>query len=216
MRPTAFPAAPFGAGDIAWRGSLETVGKFYINQNWQYGWNITVLSDRSTSTTIGSLRSNPPDTIFRTSSPPPGCAVRRGRGFFDLSGYHFQTETAYVDSARIRTPYRCWTITAPLRSIRTIATASAARRRGVERGKHHPHRGALSIGGDTAVRQSLGVMSTCTNYQPGTASTDCLLRGIARIIARHGEFSWQRRIVDPIGEVGRRSRSPASPESRPS
>ena len=46
QEPEAFLASPYGAGDRDFRGSLETTGLFYINQNWRWGWDIALLSDK--------------------------------------------------------------------------------------------------------------------------------------------------------------------------
>ncbi len=42
----------------------------------------------------------------------------------------------------------------------------------------------------------------CTNYVPGQATGDCLLRGLGGDYTRvTAEASWQRKYIDPIGEV---------------
>ena len=46
QEPDAFLQPPYGAGNRDFRGSLETTGLFYINQNWRWGWDIALLSDK--------------------------------------------------------------------------------------------------------------------------------------------------------------------------
>ena len=47
-----------------------------------------------------------------------------------------------------------------------------------------------------------GLYEFCQNYRPGTQVGDCLLRGIGGQQTRAtADVSWQRKFVDPIGEV---------------
>jgi len=47
-----------------------------------------------------------------------------------------------------------------------------------------------------------GLYDICTNYVPGQAVGDCLLRGLGGDYTRATvEASWQRKYIDPIGEV---------------
>ena len=45
-QPGAFPAFPYGAGDLRLRGAIESSGNFFLNDMWQFGWNGTWMSDK--------------------------------------------------------------------------------------------------------------------------------------------------------------------------
>ena len=67
QQPLLFPAYPYGAGDQRARGSVETKGNFFLNQDWQFGWNATWLSENSSPTTTSFRASISAITISRTS-----------------------------------------------------------------------------------------------------------------------------------------------------
>jgi LPS-assembly protein len=88
---SAYLPAPFGPGEKDARGSLETAGRFYINDRWRYGWDIALLSDKwflqnykikseSVATNYISLEST--STVYLQG--------QGDRSFFDLRGYYFQ------------------------------------------------------------------------------------------------------------------------------
>ncbi len=45
QNPSLFLPAPYGSGDLRLRGSIESVGQFYINDKWTFGWDLTAVSD---------------------------------------------------------------------------------------------------------------------------------------------------------------------------
>jgi LPS-assembly protein len=203
MRPSEFQAAPFGAGNHAWRGSLETEGRFYLNENWKYGWDLTFLTDRFYLNDYRLTSFDPTKYYFQDVVSTAYLRGQEGRGFFDLSGYHFQTTTAYVDQRQDPNAL-------PVLDYNRTFAVDPARSSGIG-GELTVDLNAANVNRTEALYQSVGtqqfdsaygVYSTCANYKPGTATGDCLLRGIAGDYARATtQFSWQRRIVDPIGEV---------------
>ena len=134
-----------------------------------------------------------------------------GRGFFDLSGYHFQTTSAYRRSAPgTDRGARCSTITGPSRSIRTEAAGIGGEVTVDLNAANVNRTEALyqSVGAAAVRQRSYNLYSVCETRSsapttPAATSPDnCLLRGIAGDYARAtGQVSWQRKIVDPIGEV---------------
>ena len=171
--------------------------------NWKYGWDITVLSDRFYLNDYRLTAFDPSRYYFQDIVSSAYLRGQEGRGFFDLSGYHFQTETAYVDQRQDPNAV-------PVLDYHRTFAIDPDHSNGLG-GEVTVELNAANVNRTEALYQSVGtqqfdkafgVISTCTNYKPGTASTDCLLRGIAGDYARAtAQFSWQRRIVDPIGEV---------------
>src|SRR5208283_3937796 len=46
QNPAVFPVSPYGSGSQSARGSLESKGDFYIADEWKFGWEFTLLSDK--------------------------------------------------------------------------------------------------------------------------------------------------------------------------
>ena len=46
QNPTVFPLSPYGSGNQSLRGSFESKGQFYIADQWKFGWEFTLLSDK--------------------------------------------------------------------------------------------------------------------------------------------------------------------------
>jgi LPS-assembly protein len=88
---SAFLPSPFGPGDRDGRGSIETTGRFNINEHWRYGWDVALLSDKwflqnfkikSESLVSNYVSLESTSTIFLQG--------QGDRSFFDLRGYYFQ------------------------------------------------------------------------------------------------------------------------------
>ncbi|MGO4872659.1 MAG: LPS-assembly protein LptD [Roseiarcus sp.] len=227
-RPSLFEAAPYGSGDRRWRDSLESEGKFYINDKWTYGWDVTAVSDPFY---LGDYKIKSQDTSHYYFQDIVSSVYLRGqadRGFFDLSGYHFESTVASTDQ-RTEPP-----AVPVLDYNRTFAIAPESS--GGIGGEIKVDLNATDISRTEALYQSAGAQTldaaynlynVCgtggtvaggvrTNINPvtGTATPplltpeaayapgNCLLRGIAGNYARATEqISWQRKFVDPIGET---------------
>jgi len=208
MQPSAFQPAPYGAGDRDWRGSLESNGQFYINDKWKFGWDFTVLSDRFYLNDYRLTSFDPSRYYFQDIVSTAYLRGQYGRGFFDLSGYHFQTTTAYLDQRQDPNAL-------PVFDFHRTFAIDPASSYGIG-GEATVELNAANVDRTEALYQSIGtqqfdkaygIYSVCTNaagqtttaaYAPG----NCLLRGIAGDYSRaSAQLSWERKIVDPIGEV---------------
>ncbi len=221
--PGRFLAAPYGSGDQRWRGSLESEGKFYINDKWTYGWDVTAVSDRDYLSDYKIKDADISRYYFQDIVSSVYLRGQADRGFFDLSGHHFEGTTASTDQ-RTEPP-----VVPVLDYNRTFAIAPDMS--GGIGGEVKIDLNATNINREEALYQSGGPQSlgqaldnayslynVCT--KPGTGVTaggvttgglttpaayspgNCLLRGIAGDYARVTEqVSWQRKFVDPIGEI---------------
>jgi len=72
-RASDFALPPTGAGDLKFRGSLETNGKFLINPNWSFGWNIAVATDKFFTAISMCLQKILRPAISRKPHPQPTC-----------------------------------------------------------------------------------------------------------------------------------------------
>ena len=90
LDPTAFSKQPFGTGDRNVRGSIESNGKFYINQNWKYGWDVALFSDKYFVQDY-NIRSNSLGTDYIKESISTAYLTGQGdRSYFNLEGYRIQ------------------------------------------------------------------------------------------------------------------------------
>jgi LPS-assembly protein len=208
MRPSLFQPAPFGAGNMGWRGSVESEGKFYINDKWKFGWDFTILSDRFYLNDYRLGVFDPTQYFFQDVVSSVYLRGQDGRGFFDLSGYRIETTSAYLDP-------RQNPLAVPVLDYNRTFAIDPAKSGGLG-GEVTVDFNAANITRTEALYQSVGaqqfdkaynVYSVCVNAlgnttQAAYAPGNCLLRGIAGDYARaSGQVSWQRKIVDPVGEV---------------
>ena len=200
--PSAFLPAPFGPANRDGRGVIETNGRFAINQNWQFGWSIALLSDKwflqNYKIRSETLASN---YLLLESTSQIFLRGQGDRSFFDLRGFYFQG-LSYAD----------WQKQLPL-----VAPVLDYEKR-ID--------GPQPLGGETRFafnftnlhRQAAQFVPTdftnrsfpfgnglvaaayqsCVVFQRGV----CLVRGLAGDFARvSGEVSWRRAFVDDVGQV---------------
>jgi LPS-assembly protein len=219
QNPSLFLAAPYGSGDQRWRGSFESEGKFYINDKWTYGWDVTAVSDRFYLSDYKIKDTDISRYYFQDIVSSVYLRGQADRGFFDLSAYHLEGTTASTDQ-RTEPP-----VIPVLDYNRTFAIAPESS--GGIGGEVKVDLNTTAITRTEALYQSVGPQSLDNAYSlynvctiPGTGVTaggittggvtapgayspgNCLLRGVAGDYARVSEqVSWQRKFVDPIGET---------------
>ena len=209
LEPNAFSAKPYGTGDREFRGSIETDGKFLINPNWKYGWDIAIFSDKyffqdyklRSDTLTGDYIKESISTIYLTGQGE--------RSYFDLRGYRIQglSEFDFNKQQPLVLPV--------LDYNRTIAV-DPARSYGVG-GEVNIDLNVTALTRTAADYQSTGVRlldkafsiyDVCpTSASPNPALPNfkppsCFVRGIAGDYERaSAQVTWQRKFIDPIGEV---------------
>jgi LPS-assembly protein len=198
LDPSAFDAAPYGAGTRRWRGSLESEGQFYINDKWKYGWDVTLLSDRFYYNDYKIKAGDLSNYYFQDSVSSVYLRGQGDRSYFDLSGYRFEGLTANDFQQQLP-------VAAPVLDYNKTISMSPEKSGGIG-GEVTFDFNAANITRAAAAYQAVGAQTldqayslynVCTFYVPG----QCLLRGIAGDYARAtGQISWQRKIVDPLGE----------------
>ena len=205
---SAFLRAPYGAAGREARGSLETTGRFNINQNWHYGWDVAFLSDKwflqNYKIRSESLSAN---YILPESTSKAFLRGQGDRSFFDLSAYYFQGlsfadwqkqlpgVTPVLDyDKRINGPEPLggelrfqFNFTNVNRQITQFTPTSVYN---------------SSLGGIP----TLGLLSTlpsfpydsCVRFERG----QCIVSGLAGNFARaSAQISWRRNIIDDVGQV---------------
>jgi LPS-assembly protein len=203
--PGAFPAAPYGASNRTLRGSLETQGVFYINDKWKYGWDLTFLSDKFY---YNDYKIKTTDLTNYYLQDVVSSVYLRGQGdhgFFDLSGYRFEGLTEY--DFQQQQP-----IAAPVLDYNKMIDLPPERSYGIG-GQVTIDVNTTNISRTAAIFQSVGAETLDKAYSlynvcetaaglPSYTPGKCLLRGVAGDFARAtAQISWQRKFIDPIGEV---------------
>ncbi|MGD1037598.1 MAG: LPS-assembly protein LptD [Roseiarcus sp.] len=208
LDPSLFLPSPYDAGDRRWRGSIESKGQFYVSDKWQYGWDVTAVSDPFYFNDYKIKDNDISHYYFQDIVSSVYLRGQADRGFFDLSGYHFEGTSGYIDQ-------RQEPLAVPVFDYnKTIAIAPE--QSGGIGGEVKIDLNAANVNRAEALYQSVGLQtldkayslySVCQNaagnttpqsYTPG----QCMLRGIAGDYARVSEqVSWQRKYVDPIGET---------------
>ncbi len=208
QEPNLFASYPYGAGDERVRGSIETKGNFFLNQNWQFGWNATWLSDKFFANDYKLQGIDFSNFYFQDVVSSIYLRGQADHSFFDLSAYHFEGTTPNDDN-------RTLPVAAPVFDYNRVFAVPADRTYGIG-GEATVDINVANIDRTNAAFQSTGLQTfdnayhlynVCetvvdgkyvNTYYPGA----CMLRGIAGDYARaSGQVSWQRSYIDTIGEV---------------
>lgn len=197
--PNAFQFPPNGAGNRQFRGSLDSAGQFYINEQWRFGWDVSLMSDRwfqqdyrLPSTTISS-------NYFREVTSTAYLTGQGDRGYFDLRGYYFQGLSRYDIQAQqpVVAPVFDYNKTIDLNPAKSFGIGGQIE---IDANLTHIDR-SLAAYQSTGARQvdsAYNLYDVCAIYQRGS----CLVRGIGGDYTRATlNVSWKRQIIDPIGEV---------------
>jgi LPS-assembly protein len=193
QEPDAFLQPPYGAGDRDFRGSLETTGLFHINQNWRWGWDIALLSDKWFLSNY-KIRSESLSAYYIKESISTLYLQGQGdRSFFDVRGYYFQTLSSneWQKQQPIVAPVLDYNkrFTPP-----TIGGEFALDVNVTSLSRQAAQYDPLSVTNTTYY----GVAQTCIVFDPAS----CLVRGISGSTSRASvTASWRREFIDPIGQV---------------
>lgn len=203
LNRAVFPVAPYGAGDERFRGSFESKGKLFIADDWKFGWEFTLLSDKfflndyhiPSQTVSSNYFSETTSTVYLTG--------QADRGYFDLRGYAFEGLSTH--DFQPQQP-----IAHPVLDYNKTFDIDPAKSFGVG-GQVEFDFNLTSLSASSASYQSVGTQvldnayglyNICNYYTPGRIAGSCLLRGIGGDYTRvTADLSWQRKFIDPIGEV---------------
>lgn len=196
--PSAFSARPFGPGDRTFRGSLDTSGRFAINERWTTGWDIAILSDRWFLQQY-KLRTDAITSYFLKEATSSVYLTGKGDGsYFDLRGYRFQGLSSSDIQAQqpLVSPVLDYNKVIPLNP----ATTGIGGRIEIDVNFTHINRELVSfesIGG-RQLDKAYGIYDICATYD----RANCLVRGMGGDYARATvSASWKRQFIDPIGQT---------------
>lgn len=210
--PTVFYNPPYGAGNKTFRGSLESTGKFLINEKWAWGWDATGLTDKwflqnyryhTAATNMSQLT-----TGFREATSTLYLTGQGDRSYFDARGYYFQG-LSFTDWQR-EIPLVLPVIDYDRRfngpsvlggEVRFTSNVTNTNRLETD---YYSLVNANGLPGTYQFPvlyngQPTNIYTTCA---PGYYNkANCLVRGAAGDYARvTTELAWRRTFIDPIGQ----------------
>jgi LPS-assembly protein len=195
--PTAFLPGPLGPRERDFRGSLETTGRFNINERWVWGWDAATFSDKwylnNFRVRSESLATN--YVGFRESISQVYLQGKGDRSFFDARGYYFRGLSTYDWQKQLP-------VVAPVVDYnkRINGPDPVGGEFALDVNFTNLHRDAasfVSIPQMTTLFPSTGQYETCTVFQRG----QCVVHGISGEYARASvQASWRRTFIDPIGQ----------------
>jgi LPS-assembly protein len=209
LDPKAFSPSPYGTGQRDLRGSIESAGKFYINPNWSYGWDVAIFSDKYFFQDY-KIRTDTQTTDFVRESISTAFLTGKGdRSYFDLRGYYIQGLSAFDFNKQ-------QPVVLPILDYNRTFAVDPARTLGIG-GEVNVDFNFTALSREAAAYQSTGTVlldkafglydvcptsATPNPNLPNFKPPSCFIRGIAGNYERaSAQITWQRKFVDPIGEV---------------
>ena len=206
---SAFLPAPYGPGEREGRGSLETAGRFNINERWHYGWDVALLSDKwflqNYKIRSESLASN---YLLLESTSQLFLRGVGDRSFFDLRGYYFQG-LSFADwqkqlplvapvldyDKRVNGPEPIGGEARFQLNFTHLSRSAAQFEPTIIANRSYPftvNPALAGLGVGTAAYES------CVIFQRGL----CLVRGLSGDFSRlSAEVSWRRTFIDDAGQM---------------
>ncbi|MEA2935375.1 MAG: LPS-assembly protein [Variibacter sp.] len=174
-------------GDRDWRGSVETKGDFRLAQNWFYGWDATVITDRQYA---------PDYKLVRQGNEAISQGYLFGRGtssYFDARALHFYG-------------YSPADIQKQLPVVHPVVDYKYKFETPVFGGELSYAVNATSLSREQADYDPINAVAAATGLCDNNAivktRANCLLRGIPGTYSRlSSEAQWRKTIIDPIGQV---------------
>lgn len=200
----AFSPAPFGAREKEFRGSVASTGRFYLNERWQYGWDVEAATDKWFVQNYKVRSENLSSTYFKESTSQVFLTGKGQDGFFDLRAYYFRALSYYdwqkqqpvvhpvLDYNKRFRPDNAIGGEVALDVNFTSLTRDAAQFQETPRQTTNLFNFTLPNGA------AYNVFETCVVFQRGS----CIVRGIGGSTSRLStQLSWRRTLIDPIGQV---------------
>jgi LPS-assembly protein len=183
-----------------WRGSLESSGQFNLSEQWVWGWDGTLLSDKTYLQDYGMQKSLQ-STNLLASTPDYALSQlyltgRGERSYFDARTLYFYGFSTSDDQNQL-----------PV--VRPVIDHDYVFKNPVLWGEVELKSNFTSLSRTTANFDPISTQAVLNNLcGPLTAdpmvknSSNCLLRGVPGNYTRFStEASWRRTIVDPLGQV---------------
>jgi LPS-assembly protein len=201
----------------AFRGSIETTGKFLINKNWTFGWDVALTSDKYFLSQYRVRSEAGQINFFKETVSSLYLRGKTDKAYFDLTGYSIQGQTFADWNKQIPTVHPSLDFNrrfnpAGIGGELTIDVNAASISReqadyvGLPAGINGQRSGSTKASpstwfGGPSIANFGGTLSPyfgCIEYK----RENCLLRGIAGNSNRaSATISWRRNFIDPLGQV---------------
>jgi LPS-assembly protein len=192
----AFGTTP---GNREFRGDISSTGQFRINDLWTWGWDGTVISDKSFYQDYGFYKVATADLLRSTPDYVTSQAYLQGRGarsFFDIRAMYFYGFTSADDQKHI--PVVHPVLNHEYVFDRPVLGGELAMRNNLTSiSRQGPSFEAITAAAAT------GQFCTIGSADPNARTVNnCILRGVPGNYTRAStEWSWRRTLVDPFGQV---------------
>lgn len=223
----AFPLQPYaGAGTRTWRGSIETRGKFYLNEKWNIGWDAAWATDKHYFTDFKTKPQNLSSMFYSETISQAWIRGRGERSWFDFTSYHYtglhssdwQKQIERVpgsfDFERRFTPdlmggelkfrYNAVALQRDAAVFQALPTAQpgvAGGAPGSGNADYVPSSYLYDYNAGGTYMPCVYLRRFETLPVGGYNRGQCLLRGFAGEYVRNtAEIEWQRRLIDPLGQ----------------
>ena len=197
---SAFLPAPFGPREQEFRGSIESTGRFAINERWRYGWDVALLSDRWFLQHYNVRSESLATNILKESISTAYLQGQGDRSWFDVRGYYFRGLSSF--------DYQPWLpVVHPVLDYnkRIDGPTPIGGEVGIDVNltsltRETAHFQPIKSAADFLFpgTPSFGLYETCSVFERGK----CLVRGLSGTFTRLStQLSWRRNYIDSVGQV---------------
>ncbi len=197
--PGAFSAVPYGSGDRRFRGTIDTLGEFWLNEKWRFGWDIGFSTDKFFSQDYTAPSQNLSANYFRERTSQVFLVGQADRGYFDLRSYYFQGLSAFdrQEQQPLVAPVLDYNKTFDVRPEKSSGIGGQIEL-DMNLTSISRQQAAFESSGSQLRDSTYGLYSTCSSFD----RTNCMLRGIAGEYTRaSANGTWKRQFIDGAGQV---------------
>jgi len=208
-----FSPAPYGARNRAFRGVIQSVGEFNLNDRWKAGWNGAYFTDRYFMQDFGMYSTLNNMFFFRESQSKAYLTGQGPRSYFDMQAMYFQGLLPGDIQAQLPT-------TRPMIDYNRTFDVDPAKTGGIGgqlevdsnfnsvsetlANYQSIQPTTLDSGGGPTGGKAYNLYNVCQTYSPNANPnlSQCLLRGVGGNYNRGAvSANWKRKFIDPTGGV---------------
>lgn len=208
-----FSPAPYGARNRAFRGVIQSVGEFDLNDRWKAGWNGAYFTDRYFMQDFGMYSTLNNMFFFRESQSKAYLTGQGPRSYFDMQAMYFQGLLPGDIQAQLPT-------TRPMIDYNRTFDVDPAKTGGIGgqlevdsnfnsvsetlANYQSIQPTTLDSGGGPTGGKAYNLYNVCQTYSPNANPnlSQCLLRGVGGNYNRGAvSANWKRKFIDPTGGV---------------
>jgi LPS-assembly protein len=188
-------------GYLDWRGSVQSWGQFNLSDKWVWGWDGTLLSDKTYLQDYGLIRSTSITNLMGFVTPDYALsqvylAGRGDRSYFEARAMYFYGYSGADDQAQL-----------PV--VHPVIDHDYVFKNPIFGGELSFHNNLISLSRENAnfdpiTKDALNTgLCTLTSADPARVNaSNCLLRGVPGNYTRAStEWNWKRTVIDPYGQM---------------